>query len=729
MRRYFHDPGGVFWRRSLRVAVVLPPLYYFVYSVLGDQPGAGLAAFTVYALLALADFGGPPASRARAYLVTGAVGAPMIVVGSLLANFVVLSIVAAGLVAFFVSFAGVLRGYVAAASTPLLLPFVLALTTAPSVSTTMSMLIGYAIAVVVAVLAALLLWPSYLRSSLRSATAAAVQAAGDEVQVRWLGRRTGAAVSRARERTEEALAAVHASFDGALVRPGPATARDRSLVAVISELDRLDRVLSWQDRDPGVKHEFERNLAGAVVEALDRSAQALNGHSHPPDPGPVNRAREDHQIALETLVAADMKQGSHRPDKVADQLAHLMNLRIVALSAQSIAGNCSGAVGEPVRAGSAAVTLGGQLLWDPTDRPGPRFYLASQWRWSSPWLRNALRTGVAITVATAIVQLAHVQHGLWIVLGTLVALRFDAAGTSRTAASVIIGTVVGFAAGVLMIFTIGGHPLVLWAVLPILVFLASYTPNSVSLTVGQALFAVYGIAIYALYTPGYSTAEFRLFNVVVAMGVSLLVSALLWPRGVVAIVETTMRTAAATTGSGLRSAVATLTGAPGHLQGSDMDRQLIGLRQEMTLAAQTYDLAYAQKGPGLPDIRRWAIWAGAVSDVERTTEIVASMIKHGRTHGGDRATREALVDSAERLAQTLARGLTPSQPVPVPQPLPSSARWSDAGGALWSTVRDYTTSQLRDSRGADPRDITAIVWLCVWLEFASWEVEQAVAAG
>ena len=51
MAARLHDPGGVFLRRSLRVAILLPLIYFFVYQVMGLQYGAALSAFTVYALL------------------------------------------------------------------------------------------------------------------------------------------------------------------------------------------------------------------------------------------------------------------------------------------------------------------------------------------------------------------------------------------------------------------------------------------------------------------------------------------------------------------------------------------------------------------------------------------------------------------------------------------------------------------------------------------------------
>ncbi len=235
---------------------------------------------------------------------------------------------------------------------------------------------------------------------------------------------------------------------------------------------------------------------------------------------------------------------------------------------------------------------------------------------------------------------------MWIVLGTLVALRFDAAGTSRTAAAVLIGTIVGFVLASGVVYIVGTNELVLWVLFPIAVFLAAYTPNSISLAVGQATFAVYGVILYALYLPsGFTTAEYRLFDVFLAMVVSLAVSALLWPRGVVPLVDSTLQAAATKAGTYLVNAIATLTHAVGARTPEALAEDGADARSALTVARQSYDLAYAQKGPGVPDIERWSVAAEAISNVERSAEIVSSVVHHRRTSGGDQASRNAFIDT------------------------------------------------------------------------------------
>lgn len=717
---WLSDPGGMYFRRALRIAVVLPPTYFIVQDVMHLDYGSGIASFTSYALLALADFGGPPKSRARAYALTGLVGLPLIVIGSLLANFLVISILAAGVVAFAVNYSGVLRGYFAAAGVALLLPFVMAITSSPMDTEVMLQLCaGYAIGVCVSLVAALVLWPSYLGSKLRRATASALTATADEVANRWLTGSTAQAMQDARNRTKSAVTQTRELFDGALGRPGPGTNRDRSLVAVIMELDRVNRVLEWQSQSESTCDPVDFELATAVVSALRTSADTLAGGHELPDPSQVNQSREQHQLLLEERTIEVLRAGAGQTGSLAEDLSGPMPLRIVALSAQSIAGNIPGAVGRQPTA-SAAVTLGGEQLWDPTQRLGARHYLISQFAWSSPWVRNAIRTGVAIAVATAIVQITHIPHGMWIVLGTLVALKFDASGTSRTAAAVLFGTVIGFALASAVVYLVGTNDVALWILLPLAVFLAAYTPNSISLAVGQATFAVYGVILYALLLPsGYTTAEFRLFDVSVAMIVSLVVSALLWPRGVVPLVSSTLHSSAATAGAFLVDATATLTNPARNSSSVSLPEDQTEALRALTLAKQTYDLAYAQRGPGTPDILVWSNQAEAVSNVERTAEIVKSVVHHGRTAGGDQRSQQSLLTTAKDINACLSTIVGDSDPGV--KELGPESRLRASVDQLQSAIADYVAAECSNPHLADPKDITALIWLSDWMQYAAWE--------
>jgi hypothetical protein len=70
------DPGGTSLRRALRVAIVMPSMAAFAGTIVGNPAAAApFAVFGAFALLSLADFGGPTIPRARAYAGAAAVGA------------------------------------------------------------------------------------------------------------------------------------------------------------------------------------------------------------------------------------------------------------------------------------------------------------------------------------------------------------------------------------------------------------------------------------------------------------------------------------------------------------------------------------------------------------------------------------------------------------------------------------------------------------------------------
>src|SRR5215467_3614978 len=78
-----HDGGMLSLRRAARAALLMPAL--FAATLLGthDVQLTTFVGFGTFAMIVLADFGGPASRRAVAYLVTALVGAVLIVAGTL----------------------------------------------------------------------------------------------------------------------------------------------------------------------------------------------------------------------------------------------------------------------------------------------------------------------------------------------------------------------------------------------------------------------------------------------------------------------------------------------------------------------------------------------------------------------------------------------------------------------------------------------------------------------
>ena len=136
-----------------------------------------------------------------------------------------------------------------------------------------------------------------------------------------------------------------------------------------------------------------------------------------------------------------------------------------------------------------------------------------------------------------VAHLTDVQHGFWVVLGTLSVLRTNAAATGSTVLRALAGTVVGFAVGAALMLAIGTSPTALWIALPVAVLVAAYSPGTAPFAVGQAAFTVTVVVLFNLLVPaGWKVGLVRIQDVAIGCAVSLVVGALFWPRGAGAVV-------------------------------------------------------------------------------------------------------------------------------------------------------------------------------------------------
>jgi uncharacterized membrane protein YccC len=131
-----------------------------------------------------------------------------------------------------------------------------------------------------------------------------------------------------------------------------------------------------------------------------------------------------------------------------------------------------------------------------------------------------------------VARLFGLAHGYWVVLGTMSVVRSNALATGRTAVQAVAGTVLGFAIGGLFAVLFGQDPAVLWAALPVAVFLAAYTPSALSFLAGQAAFTVLMLVLFNVLSPvGWSVGLVRIEDLAVGSAIGVVVGTLLWPRG------------------------------------------------------------------------------------------------------------------------------------------------------------------------------------------------------
>src|SRR5262245_8729515 len=156
----------------------------------------------------------------------------------------------------------------------------------------------------------------------------------------------------------------------------------------------------------------------------------------------------------------------------------------------------------------------------------------------SVWLQNSVRGAVALAVSVFIAQSLSLQHGFWVVLGTLSVLRSNALSTGWSILSALGGTAVGIVVGALLVVAIGTHHVALWAGLPLAVLLAAYAPRAISFAAGQAGFTVTLLVLFNIIQPvGWSVGVVRVEDVAIGFAVSLGIGLLFWPRGAGALVR------------------------------------------------------------------------------------------------------------------------------------------------------------------------------------------------
>jgi hypothetical protein len=176
------------------------------------------------------------------------------------------------------------------------------------------------------------------------------------------------------------------------------------------------------------------------------------------------------------------------------------------------------------------------------------------------WFRNAVRAGAGLALAVAVVEITDVEHGFWVVLGTLSVLRSNALGTGATALRAVGGTAVGFVVGSAVMIGVAGHTVLLWVLLPLAVLVSGVAPSMISFAAGQAAFTLVVIILFNIIQPtGWKVGLTRIEDVAIGCGVSIVVGILFWPRGAMAALGRALSDAFVMSSGYLGDAVVRLT--------------------------------------------------------------------------------------------------------------------------------------------------------------------------
>jgi uncharacterized membrane protein YccC len=522
--------------RALRATIVMPALFALTYKVIGDLQMATFAAFGSFATLVLASFGGTRRDKAIAHLGLALVGSAVLTIGTAVHGTAWLAAIVTIPVAFAIFFAGVAGPNAASGVTAALLAYVLPVASPGTIADVPSRLAGWWLASVAGTAAVLLLSPRSPGDRLRAAAAALATALASHLEAAERGEATPAG-------RDAAVAAKHelmGLFAATPYRPTGLATADQGLANITEVLewvtsltaDALDGHVDVRQAAPA-----DRELLGAAARVLANVAfllsdQDISAEDIARDIGRLERARD--------ASSAGQQELSGDAASVRAAAEHAVHAQAIAVAARSAVADAMIATrrADPETVAAQRRTWYGQAH-DGTLAGGRLAGLAGAASLAarhasirSVWFRSSARGAVALAAAVAIADMTDVQHGFWVVLGTLSVLRTNAAATGATVLRALAGTVLGVAVGAALMLAIGTGQYALWIALPIAVLVAAYAPGTAPFAAGQAAFTVTVIVLFNLLAPtGWKVGLVRVQDVLIGCAVSLVIGVLFWPRG------------------------------------------------------------------------------------------------------------------------------------------------------------------------------------------------------
>jgi uncharacterized membrane protein YccC len=632
------DPGLFILKGALRAAIVVPLAFALSLVAIDSKQMALFAAFGSMSLLVFVDFGGARRARLRAYLLLLAAGAVLIALGTLCSRSSWLATVAMGLVAFAILFGGVLDDYIAASKAAAILTFVLGVMVPADAAAISTRLAGWGLAGALCIPAALLLWPGRPRDQLRHEAAQAARALAELVQARSRG--DHASATTAARVAHESTSALRDRFVSMAQRPSGTSGSTAALARLIEDLGWLNRVAT---RVPALGEQGEHcAVERAEIEAA--APAALRAVAARLDRAP---SRSGETLDLTRLRAAHEAFGhaqlAHfegmRPDRdeaeATRELDDAYRLRELSygtlLLGRDAVQACHGRVDECAGAfAGVAPPLTSASAVMPTSRARAGVtgqQLRTHINRDSVWLHNSVRGAVGLALAVLVAQLTDLQHGFWIVLGTMSVLRSSAVSTSATIVWALLGTLAGIVVGGLILIVLGGTPGALWAVLPFAVLLAAYAP-AISFAAGQAAFTVVVLVLFNLIQPtGWKVGLVRVEDIAIGAAVSLLVGVLIWPRGATTILRGALGAAYVEAASYLDVAIAALLGDSEEVRPGDAARAASDAAQLLDTAIRDYLSGRSSARGRLHDLTVLSTGAGRVRRVARLLEDPNALIR------------------------------------------------------------------------------------------------------
>jgi uncharacterized membrane protein YccC len=625
--------------RAARAVVVICGLFALTDKAIGNLQIATFAAFGGFATLVLAAFGGTRREKLLAHIALALAGSALLTIGTVVSSSTVLAALATVPVTFAVFFAGIAGPNAAAGVTAALLAYILPAASLGTVSMVPDRLAGWWMASVAGTAAVLLLSPRRDENALRGEASKLATALADQLDAAL----AGDAAEQHLATTLEAKHGLLARFTATPYRPTGLAVTDQALGNAVELLEWCTALAADAVREradlSGVSP-AARDLVATTSHVLRDCAALLAGGAAHPDVERLERCQARAVARLDERPPA--LEGSRQAAQTSFH-AHAIAVAVLALATETLV---AARVVDPAwlearrrrwYAGSATAARAGRRVSSVVSAAHTHASVRSV------WFVNSLRGAVALGAAVAVADLGSLQHGFWVVLGTLSVLRTNAASTGATALRALAGTALGFVVGGALLLAIGSGSTALWVVLPIAVLVAAYAPGTAPFVVGQAAFTVTVAILFNLLAPvGWKVGVVRIEDVAIGCAVSVAVGTLFWPRGVAAVVGDDLADAYRAGAAYLRQAVDWAAGLrasvpdaalPAAAAGARLDEALRGLLAEQ-----------GTKHIGRQDL--WRLVGGSLR-LRLTARAIAEL-------PGDASAIATVRDTLERRTETLA---------------------------------------------------------------------------
>ena len=527
--------------RALRAVLVIPTLFAVCYEGFGNPQMALYAAFGGFANLVVASFGGSKRDKAIAHLGLALTGSVGLIIGTAVNGIDWLAVLVTIPVTFGIFFAGVTGPNAASGVIAALFPYVLSVATPGTVSMIPDRLAGWWLASAVATAAVLLLSPPSPGDRLRAAAVGSARALAGALDAAARGTATAADHQAGQAAKHELMSA----FASTPYRPTGLATADQAMASVVQYLEWCTTLVAdATDGHPNLDRAArpDRHLFAETAVVLRQSGDLLadrDGSAPLPDVDELERQREVSATYHQSAVPGADYDSSQTAAR------HAFHAQVIALAVRNIAAD---ALIATRRADPETIAArrrgwyGAQPEGTEAERraaavSGAVGVLTRHASIRSVWFLNSLRASAALAAAVLVADVSSVQHGFWVVLGTLSVLRTNAASTESTALRALGGTVIGFVVGALLLLGIGTSAPALWVALPIAIALAAYAPGTLPFTFGQAAFTVVIVVLFNLLVPvGWKVGLLRIQDVAIGCLVSLVIGVLFWPRGAASVV-------------------------------------------------------------------------------------------------------------------------------------------------------------------------------------------------